>query len=80
MTPTQVYVVGAIGGLSMAFGLIVFVGLALAVHAAVTRLTEIHDARRERRRAARAARAAAAADLSTCRAIEALGTPDHTTE
>jgi len=73
VTTRQVYTVAAIGGLSMALGLIVFVGLALAVHAAVTRLCEVREARRERRRAARA-------DLSTCQAIAALGTTTHPTE
>lgn len=76
MSTRQVYLVGAIGGLSMAIGLVVFIGLSLAVHAAITRLTEVRDALRDRRAAARAAQA----DLSTCRAIDALGTPDHTTE
>lgn len=76
MTIRQVYLVAAIGGLSMAIGLLAFIGLGLAVHAAITRLTEVRDARRDRRDAVRAAEA----DLSTCQAIEALGTPDHTTE
>jgi hypothetical protein len=76
VTTREVYIVAAIGGLSMALSLIVFVGLALAVHAAVTRLTEAHDARRERRHAARAA----AADLSTCQANNALGTTNQPAE
>ena len=76
MTTRQAYLVGAIGGLSMAIGLLAFIGLGLAVHAAFTRLTEVRDARRERRHAARSAEA----DLFTCQAIDGLGTTDHTTE
>ncbi|MCQ9178580.1 hypothetical protein KMT30_05955, partial [Streptomyces sp. IBSBF 2953] len=74
MTARQVFIVGAIGGLSMALGLVAFVGLSLAVHAGITRLADLHRLSRTRRSAVRAAEA----DLTTCQAIDALSTRDHT--
>ncbi|MGW0581937.1 hypothetical protein ACWD25_39730 [Streptomyces sp. NPDC002920] len=68
MTTQQVYVVAVIGGLSVAGGLLTAIGVALALHAAVARITDLREARRERR------------DLATCRAIECLGTTTYPTE
>ncbi|MFF8406958.1 hypothetical protein ACF06P_35695 [Streptomyces sp. NPDC015684] len=68
MTPTQIYLLGVLGGLSAVVGLLVFMGLAVALYTAVSRLINLNEARRVRRR-----------DLAACRAIDALGThrPKH---
>ncbi|MEU3346390.1 hypothetical protein ABZ723_15670 [Streptomyces sp. NPDC006700] len=73
MSPEQVFLVAAIGGITGAFGLAAFVGLALALHAAFTRLHEALEDRKARRRAARD-------DLAICQAIHALPTTSHPTE
>ncbi|MFF7899984.1 hypothetical protein ACFZCV_14485 [Streptomyces sp. NPDC007920] len=73
MSPEQVLLVAAIGGITGAFGLAAFVGLALALHAAFTRLHEALEDRTTRRLAARE-------DLATCQAIGALPTTHHPTE
>lgn len=69
MTPTQVFLVAVIGGLSVPAALLAIVGGFLAVHAGVSRLIDRCEARRESHRARQAD-----ADLSTCRAIHALDT------
>ncbi|WP_432169108.1 hypothetical protein [Streptomyces sp. 1222.5] len=68
ITPTQAYLLGVIGGLSATAGLLIFMGLAMGLYTAVSRLIDLLDARRVRRR-----------DLAACRAIDALGThqPKH---
>ncbi|MFJ2303786.1 MULTISPECIES: hypothetical protein [unclassified Streptomyces] len=73
MSPEQVFLVAAIGGIAGTVGLAAFVGLALAVYAAVTRFHEALEGRKARRRAARE-------DLATCQAIHALPTTHHPTE
>lgn len=69
MTPTQVYVLGAVGGMSAIVGLILFILLSLAFFTLSSRLIEARAAHRERRR-----------NLNTCRAIDALGTTNHPTD
>ncbi|SMF85948.1 hypothetical protein [Streptomyces sp. Amel2xC10] len=69
--PVQTYLIAVIGGLSVAAGLLVSIGLSLVIHAGVSRIADLRErsaARRERRRT-----------LATCRAIDRLGThhPDH---
>ncbi|MGW5122999.1 hypothetical protein ACWEQ7_02860 [Streptomyces sp. NPDC004069] len=73
MTPEQVFLVAAIGGIASVVGLALFVGLALVVYAAVSRLHEVLDDRKTRRLAARE-------DLAVCKAIIALPTTNHPTE
>ncbi|MGW0993490.1 hypothetical protein [Streptomyces sp. NPDC002520] len=51
MTPGQVLIVSALGGLGAVLGLFGFALIALALFAAATRLLEACDAHRERRRA-----------------------------
>ncbi|MFF9097603.1 hypothetical protein ACF1AX_31335 [Streptomyces sp. NPDC014802] len=66
MTPTQTFIVGALGGvcgvLCLGFVVIVAIGLVCC----------LYDWRQDRRQ--RRARRQAAADLAACRAITALGT------
>ncbi|MFF0597855.1 hypothetical protein [Streptomyces antibioticus] len=72
MTPVQTCTIAVIGGQSAAAGLLAFVFLCFAVHAALGRIADLRErrtARRERRRT-----------LATCRAIERLGTTNHPTE
>ncbi|MGC5034125.1 hypothetical protein ACPXCS_06150 [Streptomyces sp. DT190] len=76
MTPNQAYLIGAIGGASLAVTLALIVLLALALHAAVSRIIDLHDAYRERRTHARQQ----AAELATLHAIDALGTTPHPKE
>ncbi|WP_225080470.1 MULTISPECIES: hypothetical protein [unclassified Streptomyces] len=73
MSPEQVFLVAAIGGIAGVVGLVLFVGLALVVYAAVARLHEALEDRKTRRLAARE-------DLATCQAISALPTTSHPTE
>ncbi|MFF7901209.1 hypothetical protein ACFZCV_20790 [Streptomyces sp. NPDC007920] len=73
MSPEQVFLVAAIGGITGAFGLAAFVGLALAVHAGADRLHQVLEDRK-------AHRAAARDDLATCQAIHALPTTNHPIE
>ncbi|MFD5468867.1 hypothetical protein [Streptomyces sp. NPDC127105] len=73
MSPEQVFLVGAIGGIAGTVGLALFVGLALALHAAAARLHEALEDRKARRLAAHE-------DLATCQAIGALPTTNHPKE
>ncbi|WP_405930339.1 hypothetical protein [Streptomyces sp. NBC_00827] len=68
MTPHQVFTVAVIGGATALLTPLVLAGLAAALYLAVARVVDIREARRERRR-----------DLTTCNAIDALGTnqPDR---
>ncbi|MFI5973577.1 hypothetical protein [Streptomyces sp. NPDC051452] len=72
MTPLQVLIVAAVGGAIGSFGLALVVVCALGMLAASDDLAARARSRRTRRRAR-------SDDLSTCRAIGALGThdPDH---
>lgn len=69
MTSEQAIILGAAGGLTVLIGLIVFIGIALGLYLACSKLSDALDARRERRR-----------DLTECRAIDALGTTNHPTQ
>lgn len=66
MTPTQTFIVSALGGLCGVLGLGLFMTLAVALYCLICRLYDRRQARRDRRQAA--------ADLAACRAITALGT------
>lgn len=85
MTPHQVLVVAALGGLAAVLGLVVFVGLALAVFRLASHLVDRYEDYRARRATAggpptAGSAPAAADDLATCRAIDALGTTRHHVE
>ncbi|MEW2250433.1 hypothetical protein AB0907_24205 [Streptomyces sp. NPDC006975] len=69
MTPTQTFIVSALGGLLGVLGLGLFMTLALGLYCLICRLYDWRQDRRQRR-----ARRQAAADLAACRAITALGT------
>ncbi|MFI1767481.1 hypothetical protein ACH41H_36280 [Streptomyces sp. NPDC020800] len=73
MTPHQVLIVAAIGGVLGVVGAAAFVLTAFALVTGISNLIEQAAARRARRRARRE-------DLTTCRAIEALGTTSHPTD
>ncbi|WP_411090815.1 hypothetical protein [Streptomyces sp. 049-1] len=72
MTPTQVFIVSALGGLTAFVGLALFVGLAIGLYLLVSRAMEAAEEYGERRRRRR--------DRDTCHAILALPTADHPTE
>lgn len=69
----DVFLIGFIGGLGAVVGLICFVVLSIAVYVAITRAVIAIEAAREERSARRE-------DLTTCRAIEALGITNHPKE
>ncbi|MEU9654419.1 hypothetical protein AB0E00_36760 [Streptomyces sp. NPDC048110] len=72
MTPTQVFTVGALGGLAALVGLVLFVTLAVGLYLLVARLIDAAEEHQEQRRRRR--------DSDTCQAILALPTTDHPTE
>lgn len=69
MTSGQILVIAAIGGLFTALALILFVALAVGIYIFSSRIAELCEQRREERQ-----------NLKTCRAIEALGTTNHSKE
>lgn len=73
MSPHQVFLVAALGGIAGAVGLALFVSLALAIYAAVARILDALEDRKTRRRVRRAFPAA-------YKAIDALPTTNHPTE
>ncbi|MET9122956.1 hypothetical protein [Streptomyces sp. NPDC004528] len=66
MTLRQVYIVGALGGLSAVVALVLFAALAVGLYCATQRLIDLHDEHKVRRQ-----------DLNACRAIARLGTTNH---
>lgn len=66
MSVYEVLTVSAIGGAAGALALAAFVALAVGLHTAIDRLTDIRTARQERRN-----------DLNTCKATDALTATDH---
>ena len=72
MTSQQMFILGAIGGLSVLVGLVVFVGLAVGLYYAFAHWSDVRAERRERRRELQANQ-----DLQACEAIDALGTTIH---
>ncbi|MET9081403.1 hypothetical protein ABZX77_05780 [Streptomyces sp. NPDC004237] len=72
MTTQQMFILGAIGGLTVLLGLVVFVGVAVGLYFAFTHWSDVRAERRERRLELQANQ-----DLQQCRAIDALGTTTH---
>ncbi|MFC8438049.1 hypothetical protein ACFUJT_07605 [Streptomyces griseoincarnatus] len=80
MTPHQVAAVAALGGLATAIGLILFVALALGLHAILSRLVDACDAYRTRRayqRDQQQQRRSLGVFTDAQRAIDSLPTTDH---
>ncbi|MEU1596168.1 hypothetical protein ABZ468_25745 [Streptomyces sp. NPDC005708] len=69
MTPYQVAAVAVLGGLAAVVALVVVACLGGALYCVAARLVDAAEVRRMRRQ-----------DLSTCRAIDELGTTNHPKE
>ena len=69
----DIFLIGFLGGLAALVGLICFVALSIAAYVAITRVVIAIEAAKEQRRARRQ-------DLTTCRAIDALGITNHPKE
>jgi heme exporter protein D len=82
VTKQQILIVASIGGFAAAITLILVVVLALAVHRAVHRLLDLHDAYRERRAHAREQQQRENLGIftRTQHAIDTLPTTRHPTE